>query len=153
MPTKVISGDDPFAIFGPILDPEIQEFASERYDLREENRRISQAMSKGMAVIRGGKNTLLFDLDTEEALTVFRLRSQILEAKGFSPHIVITRSEHGNYHAVVTVTRDMTEGIRLAIQACLGSDWKREFLGVLRNLNKQESVSLLFQPQPPVVVP
>lgn len=133
---------------------EIEELSSEEYSLREEKWRIGQAEKAGFEIFRGDPNTLTFDLDGEEALAEFRVRVKILEQKAFQPVVQISRSKSGNYHAVVKImaTRPLEEPVRLAIQACLGSEWKREFLGILRYLNDQKSVSMLFRPQPLEIV-
>lgn len=135
-------------------EAEIVELCGEEYSLKEEKWRIERAEKAGLEIFRGGPNTLTFDLDGEEALAEFRIRVQMLEAKAFQPVVQITKSKSGNYHAVVQIlaTRPLEEPVRIALQAALGSDWKREFLGVLRYIDNQKSVSLLFRPQPLEIV-
>jgi len=134
---------------------EVEELCSENYDLRSEKDHIKQAQDMGREIISNDDQTLTFDLDSEEALSTFKGRVGILGRKGFSPSWVISKSKSGNYHAVVKLNNSIVkidESIRLVIQACLGSDWKREFLGVLRILNRQPQVSMLFRPQPLEIV-
>lgn len=130
---------------------EIEDLSSENYSLEDEQYRIQNVIKNGFEILKGDSNTLLFDLDSEEALKIFQERIAILEKKAFNPIITISKSKSGNYHAVVKLGVDsnlLVEPLRIAIQACLGSDWKREFLGVLRYFNNQKEVSMLFRPQP-----
>lgn len=132
------------------ITPEIELLTTENYSLQHEKAHIQNAIAEGFEIVRNTNNLLTFDLDGEEALEVFKSRVGFLERKGFEPVITITKSKSSNYHAVVTICSSMTipESIAIAIQACLGSDWKREMLGVLRQLNGQkDQVSLLFRPK------
>ena len=137
------------------LSFEVIDLCDERYNLWQENTRITEAQEDGCEIIRNDSHTLTFDLDGEKQLERFKSRVGILEKKGFSPAIEIYKSRHGNYHAIVKCGEsfELTEPIALAIQAALGSDWKREILGVLRYLNKQFAQnSMLFKPKNAEVV-
>src|ERR1039457_4707839 len=96
---------------------EVENLCGESYSLHMEKQRIFQATIDEMEIVRGNETTLLFDLDGEHELDVFKARVGILERKGFVPHIVITKSKHSNYHAVVTITSTspLEEPIRIAI--------------------------------------
>ena len=134
------------------ISEEVERLCDNNYSLKDERQHILEAKKAGMEIVRGNDRTLLFDLDGEIELETFKSRVGILEKKGFSPKVEISKSKNGNYHAIVRlgmINNDiLSEPLRIAIQCCLGSDWKREFLGVLRYLNNQREVSMLFRPQP-----
>lgn len=132
------------------LSKEIEKLCEENYSLQNEMEHIRNAKDAGYEIVKNNSQQLTFDLDGEEALEIFKSRVGVLERKGLSPFVVISKSKSGNYHAVVGLGggQNISEALAIAIQACLGSDWKREMLGVLRQLNGQENqVSLLFRPK------
>lgn len=133
---------------------EIEKLSGEGYSLEHEQSRIDHALASGLEVFRPNSHELTFDLDGELELKIFRTRVTFLLRKNLIHEILITKSQSGNYHAVVKLNLNdwVTEPLRLAIQAALGSDWKREILGVLRWINDVETGSLLFRPLPLEVV-
>lgn len=129
---------------------EVMTFLNEDYSLRREYTCIQEAKRAKMEIVRGDDHTLVFDLDSEEAYQTFRERVHFLEAKFGMIHLEVTKSKSGNYHALATLDPTFPPVdplLSFAIQACMGSDWKKEMLGVLRTVNYQHSDSLLFRPQ------
>ena len=135
---------------------DVELLCSEDYSLENDKVSEQQALQNGMEIVIGDETHLTFDLDGEQELQLFKSRVGILERKGFGPITQITKSKSGNYHAVVIISAEfiptLIEPLRIAIQACLGSDWKREFLGILKYINNQRGVSKLYRPTPLEVV-
>lgn len=130
------------------LSKEVNKLCEENYSLENEQEHIQEAESKGFEIVRNNSTKITCDLDGEEQLEIFKSRVGFLERKAFDPVVTISKSKNGNYHAVIELSVPVPEELAIAIQACLGSDWKREMLGVLRQLNKQkDQVSLLFRPK------
>lgn len=138
------------------LSSEIELLCTENYSLKHEQQHIEEKLEAGFEIIKNDDYTLTFDLDSDEDLMTFKSRIGFLERKGIGiQSCEITESKGGNYHAVIKTDANVSisESLRIAIQACLGSDWKREMLGVLRQLNGQkDQVSLLFRPNPLKVI-
>ena len=128
---------------------ECVELEGESYDLRREHNAIREAERSGCEVFRGDSHTLVFDLDSEEARDTFLSRCDFLRSKFGMTHLLITKSTGGNYHAVAELHESLhlTQELALVIQACMGSDWKKELLGALRKLHYNAGDSLLFRPK------
>ena len=135
---------------------EVQDFLDEDYSLQRERACISQAKREQLEIVKGDEHTLVFDLDSDHALQVFMDRVEFLRAKFGMTNLEVTRSKtQGHYHAVAILDPahpPISDVLRLAIQACLGSDWKKEMLGVLRTLNYSVGDSLLFRPSKLTIV-
>jgi hypothetical protein len=130
-------------------------FLDTDYSLKREKWCIRRAEEAGLEILRGDDHTLVFDLDSEEAYKTFMGRVEFLRAKFAMQHLVVSKSKSGNYHAVATLDkafRPISQELALTIQACMGSDWKKEMLGVLRKLNYNSGDSILFRPQPLEIV-
>jgi hypothetical protein len=129
---------------------EVLDFIDTDYSLKREKICIQEARKSGLDILEGDGHTLLFDLDSEESLNVFLQRVHFLESKFAMVHMIVTHSKSGNYHAVCTLDPlfpSVDPMIRVAVQACLGSDWKKEMLACLRTLNYNQSDSMLFRPK------
>ena len=107
---------------------------------------MEQAIKEGFEVIRGDPYTLLLDLDggtqiNEEIFTI--LQAEV-------PGTVISDtwlSKDGiGKHVVIRLPIPISSSQRFALHACLGSDAKREALGVLYEIQP----SMLFKPKLPV---
>ena len=134
---------------------EVLDFIETDYSLEREKCCISLAKRAGMEIVEGDEHTLVFDLDSPDAYNMFISRAEFLHAKFGMIHLVVSYSKSRNYHAVATLDPSfpaVDPVLRIAIQACMGSDWKKEMLGCLRTLNYQASDSRLFRPQPLEVV-
>ena len=106
---------------------------------------IKAAREKGLIVITARPCQLFIDCDSEEEFGYF-----LEQLKDFAPMIGIrsatyTRSPGGNYHAYITVERDMTPEEQVLLQACLGSDRRREIRTWKRLREKDPIGQLLFE--------
>lgn len=129
---------------------ETLQFLETDYSMKREVECIAIATKQEMEILRGDGHTLVFDLDSEDAYKTFMSRVHFLESKFFMQRLVVTKSKSSNYHAVAYLQNNIpaiSKQMALAIQACMGSDWKKEMLGVLRDWNYQAGDSLLFRPK------
>jgi hypothetical protein len=105
---------------------------------------IQEARDAGFEVVMGTPSTLLLDID--DGLTFNRELFMVLEEN--LPGIEITgewTSKDGKgKHMVIELPFAINADQRLCLQACLGSDPKRELLGVLYRILP----SCLFKPGP-----
>jgi hypothetical protein len=103
----------------------------------------SEFEKAGFVVINRKPNQLLLDLDSTDALTVFRGRSEKIK---LIDSITTYKSKSGNTHAIVQLKEAITEMEAIALQAILGSDPLREYLSFLRFRNGVKEPTRLFKP-------
>jgi hypothetical protein len=107
---------------------------------------IKLAEEEGFEVVRGNDATLLLDLDTEHAVEQFyRVLPIVEEHFGVESHETWS-SKSGKTHAAVKLTAPLPCVQRLLLQAALGSDGKREALGLLQLQNGCAEPNVLFKP-------
>src|SRR6266496_2427089 len=94
----------------------------------------AEAKADGLEVRLPADNELFLDFDTEEALHVFYAVKPVFERYFGITNIKQWASRSGlpKRHMVVTLDRIVTPVVRIALQACLGSDRIRELLGLAR---------------------
>lgn len=95
---------------------------------------IEKARALGLEVVFPNENELFVDIDSNESwdefLDAIPLLSQMERAPGLL-RFTVTASRNGNKHVVVTLGRPVKDQEeRLMLQAMLGSDRKRELLGL-----------------------
>lgn len=114
----------------------------------EEIDKNTTAQTMGCTARYPTENEIFCDLDTDEQLAAFLLRfdflQEILDEYTFTKELMSSRN--GNTHAVVTVMPEITQEVRLMVQSMLGSDPKREMLGLMRYLRTGEANDCLFRP-------
>lgn len=111
---------------------------------------IAKATIEGYEVIKGDDHTLLIDLDSEGAIEDFdSADSQDLRDLLDASEIERWTSKSGKgLHVRLHTGIALNPLERLVAQAALGSDPKREILGILRLKQGEEETSLLFKPKP-----
>lgn len=96
--------------------------------------RLAETKGDTRVIVEPQPNELFVDLDVQADLRVLEHLLKVLEHNGVEA--VITRNTPsrtaGHAHVVVRVDRVLTPLERIALQACLGSDRKRELLALLR---------------------
>jgi len=86
------------------------------------------ARDRGCVVVCPSAREIFLDIDSEADMEFFEKQREILEQKE-SVHVGISHSKTpGHYHVVITFTRVLDPWEKVALQACLGSDRKRELL-------------------------
>jgi hypothetical protein len=118
--------------------------------LRKTKEAIKQAKSKGFTVVHGNSQTLLIDLDLSKDPScekTFRENFSLLQDFIQAELGLEWRSQHGNLHRTVRLGRPFSLVERLLLQACLGSDLKKELLGLIKTYEGEDSHNLLFKPK------
>ncbi len=110
------------------------------------------AASNGCEVIESNDRTLQLDLDSEASVEqAVRCWPLFLEALGAHGNVIVSvrawTSRHGRVHVEIVLAAGMTTDLRLAMQAALGSDPKREILSITRLGHGMVTPSLLFRPR------
>jgi hypothetical protein len=91
------------------------------------------ARDKGLSVVKPSKHELFIDIDNDEDLAHYEAMCDVMDSALLPVHEVRrTRSSGGNWHIVAKTAQELTPIERIALQAALGSDRKRELLSILR---------------------
>jgi len=96
--------------------------------------------------------TLQLDIDSETAYDTFHEQLHLLEdldLLGIAPGSLFEerRSRNGNRHITIKLRDPLPITERILLQACLGSDLKRELLAYAGVLKGQNNPVLLFRPK------
>jgi hypothetical protein len=110
---------------------------------------VERSKTTGERVIFPADDELQLDIDSEADLAVYRdLRTILTEAHFWSELSCVPSKTAGHYHVTMKLSHPVTAMERLLLQACLGSDRKRELLGYL-NLTRGDQRPTLFI-EPPI---
>lgn len=110
---------------------------------------FDRALKEGLRIRLPLGNQLFIDLDGDEDLATFEGLLKILSDNiGVVDH-VITPSKSGlpHRHIIVNLKHKVTMLERIALQACLGSDRKREILSFIELSNGDSAPTLFFEKQ------
>jgi hypothetical protein len=112
---------------------------------REEAEREAAAL--GLVLVEPGPNELQIDIDDYESEKVFYTNLEILGRYISVVSSVVIPSKSGGVrkHITVTLVREVTPLERIALQAVLGSDRKREVLSLIRVFQGDENPTLFFE--------
>jgi hypothetical protein len=117
-----------------VTDIVVEQWAERPYDIGVDWRN-AKAAALGLVVVEPAASELFLDLDT--GLEEFRtLLYDVAATAGLRIHRVDfwPSRKPGHWHAVVALEHEITPVMRIALQAALGSDRKRELLGLMRIL-------------------
>lgn len=103
---------------------------------------------------------LFVDLDSEAAWATFQHVFPVVRehfcgspftASNWQRHCVVTPSKSGlpKRHVVVRLATPQPLLVRIALQAALGSDGRRETISILRALRNEPNVVVFFEPKLP----
>lgn len=110
---------------------------------------LDRALDEGLRVKVPEAYELLVDIDSEEDFVSFQERYQMLSGLGLVSGYDKTPSKSGNpgrYHIVVkTMSVRLTPVDRIALQAILGSDYKREANSYRRYVDGDPIPTLFFE--------
>jgi len=116
------------------------------YMVRTEANLRSLAEANGLALRLPKMNELFIDLDSKGAQEQFLERYakfvEIFHVTDFTT--TSSKSGYPHLHVIIAIDRDLTDMERVALQAALGSDPKREMLAV-KNNGVAENTSVLFE--------
>lgn len=96
-------------------------------------------------------NELFIDIDSEEDFDFYQSVKPMLNIQFTVVSEVIKPSQSGGVwkkHITLTLEEEVTETERLLLQACLGSDRKRELLGYFRVRINEPHPTLFFEKKP-----
>lgn len=122
-----------------------------RYAPRPTTEAIKLAEEKGMAIVYANSYILQIDIDSEEAYVVFNDNIKMLrEVTGWSLPYEEHFSTSGYPKRHITINLPFFINIegRIALQACLGSDLKREMLNFIRIFMDDPYPIIFFEPAP-----
>jgi len=122
-------------------------FASEteKYDFRWEEA-IEEAEAQGKTVVHSNRNVILLDLDNKESFYHYETMFPILRAFFNLTETDTWRSSSGKGRHVVLACDPLDFPTRIALQAALGSDRKREGLALAMLKEGHGEHSFLFKP-------
>lgn len=104
------------------------------------------AAEKKCELIVPKSNEVFIDIDTLQQREQLFKQLVILDDNGIDYDLKEWKSKSGNTHYVVRLPFELSDALRVAFQAALGSDPKRELLACLRILANVEVVTALFRP-------
>lgn len=108
---------------------------------------VARATAEGFEIVWPRPGQVLLDLDDDESLIHYE---KILPmARDIFGAVERDRwpSKSGQaWHVIVEVDHDLTAIERVALQAAMGSDRKRELMATARSMRGDEMVSVLFKP-------
>lgn len=111
---------------------------------------IEQAKARGLKTIFPSENELQIDIDDRASEDLFweLYRSIFIRyfESGKEPKVTPSKSGGEKKHITVTLTRDVTAMERILLQACLGSDRKRELLSFIELIKGDAMPTLFFEP-------
>lgn len=103
----------------------------------------------GMKVVYPGEHELQIDIDDEMSYRIFQSQFEML--KNYVPEVSfeehVSKSGWPRKHITVTVPFKIWGALRIALQASLGSDLKRELLGCTNMIAGNEQPTLFFEPK------
>ena len=110
-----------------------------------ERKIYEEGLAETHEVVLPQPNQLLLDYDTPELPEFFMERMNVLLQAMKGPVLYQTyQSRHGNRHVIVTLPKELTPEHRIAWQAALGSDPKREALSLLSMAKGSKNPTLLI---------
>lgn len=99
----------------------------------ENDKAFSKASELGLQVIFPDDHTVTVDVDGTEMPPRFNeILDVLIEYFPLAEPMFVTTSKSGNRHIYLRFQIEFTETEKIAIQAALGSDAKREILGLVR---------------------
>jgi len=105
------------------------------------------AESCGFEVYRGNEKTLLLDIDSGNDFRKFELNRDLIDELVGIDDYTIWNSQSDKHHVLLRLKKPLSIELRLFIQACLGSDVKKELLTYKRILEGETEPVMLFRPR------
>jgi hypothetical protein len=108
---------------------------------------FEKATKANLDVVIPDDRTLTLDIDTPTQPEAFFELREFLNNFYRVEKVQYTKSKSGNMHIYITMTDSFTPLEKIALQACLGSDPKREILSFVRAKNPAPNshASLMFE--------
>jgi len=106
-----------------------------------------KAEAEGLEIMERHRDELLLDIDTKGAEEQFRAMLPLICRFYGVAKVETWPSKSHNLHVSITLNAPLGEMEALFLQACCGSDLKREFLSYRRLLNGIVCPTRLFKPK------
>lgn len=123
----------------------------DRYKVEDQaarDMRITEARLLGFEVVFGDETHLLLDIDQPELPMVFHSLMAMAYDR-FGAHIEAQwKSKSGNTHVAISLAFPMSMVERIALQAMLGSDPRKEMMSLCSHHIGVDNPVLLFKPPP-----
>lgn len=117
--------------------------------VRSERETWQEARAKGYSVKFPRPDELFIDIDDEFGMEMFKRGLEVLRSFKLGAKIVrqmpSLSGKPGRYHIVVSILEDLEPLERLVYQAALGSDPKRELLGIQHFKNGEKRPTIFFE--------
>jgi hypothetical protein len=108
---------------------------------------LTAAASKNLCqVVVPKHDELQIDLDTPASIEQYNRMMAGFKDQLKLEEIDSWASKSGNRHVIVRFPKTLSSEMRIALQACLGSDPKREILSLMRVMSGSKYTSVLFKP-------
>lgn len=115
---------------------------------------VVYARSKGLGVVVAAPEELFCDLDTEDDLNRFMVTATRLEKAGVLSAWKFITSKGGRWHGIATLhSNTYTTYQKIALQAIMGSDRRRELSAFLAELHGEENPIRRFVVEEPDGIP
>ncbi len=106
---------------------------------------VAKAAKTGRQVVRPLLNQIFIDLDSQSDLIMFMDRLETFKRFESAGCVVTTSQTDDHYHAIVTLDREPSPWERVALQAALGSDRKRELLAIINRVGDMPGPNCFFE--------
>jgi hypothetical protein len=107
---------------------------------------FTEAKEKGLTAVVPGDHDLFLDIDDRADFKVMDATIAVLRHNNFGiTEYKKTRSKSGNWHVYLKTELPLDPLMRIALQACLGSDRTREVLSVLRHIVGNYHPTVFFE--------
>ncbi len=106
---------------------------------------VLKAAKTDRKVVLPEPNQLFIDIDSDEDLEFYECQMLILDRFVESTETITASASPGHYHVVVTLSRDPSPWERVAMQAALGSDRKRELLAIINRTGDLPGPNCFFE--------
>jgi hypothetical protein len=105
-----------------------------------------EGTKEGFFIVQSTPTSILLDLDTAEALELYEEQLPRIQLYMEITELERWHSKSKNWHVLLTLKKPMEFHKRIALQACLGSDLKKELISIINAALGQVEPSLLFKP-------
>lgn len=124
---------------------ELTEHRRNYFESLNNSRAFTKAANLGLEVYHPDEYTLTLDIDSPALPTQYHLLLDVLKEFYVVDREVIKPSKSGNLHVYLHMKTPFTPTEKLVLQAVLGSDPKRELLGLVRAKEGIGEASLMFE--------
>lgn len=127
----------------------LAESAKEGYTELERGKTLEYADKNGLDILVPDEDELQIDIDTEEQYQQFLKAVENLNYMIMCPFNIVhnepSKSGLPRRHIVIKMAEPLDASLRIALQACLGSDLRREMNNIRRVINNDIYPIVLYE--------